>query len=125
MRQPGNWPRHLTLADFLRSRGHLNRVGGVAFLAELDTAAPLAANVLEYARIVAEQSTRRRALAVLTPAVRTLSGGSGDTTDAIAAVQLGLLEVEEKRKPATFKPFSDTLQRTLDLLDTLRDHRGA
>jgi replicative DNA helicase len=114
----------LTLADFLRSRGHLNRVGGLAFLAELDTAAPSAANALEYARIVAEQSTRRRALAVLTPAVRTLAGTAGDTADAIAAEQLGFLEEEEKRKVGDLKPFAETLQRTLDLLDTLRDHRG-
>ena len=88
----------LTLADFLKSRGQLNRVGGIAYLAELDNAVPTAANALEYARIVAERGVRRRALAVLEPVVRLLASELGDSADAVAAAQLGLLEVEEKRQ---------------------------
>jgi replicative DNA helicase len=114
----------LTFADFLRTRGHLTRVGGLAYLAELDTAAPLAANALEYARIVAEKATRRRALAVLTPAMSTLASPVGDTADAIASVQLGLLEVAEQRQAGDLQPFSQTLQHSLDLIDTLREHGG-
>jgi replicative DNA helicase len=114
----------LTLAELLRTRGQLHRVGGVAYLAELDTAAPMAANAKEYARIVAEHGARRRALAVLSPAVQQLSSGLGEPADAVAAVQLGLLEVEEKRAQGDLKPFSATLESTLDLLDQLRDRRG-
>ena len=52
----------LTLADELKTRGTLSKVGGLAYLAELDTAAPTAANSLEYARIVGDKAIRRRLL---------------------------------------------------------------
>ncbi len=112
----------LTLADFLKSRGNLNRVGGVAFLAELDLAAPSAANAVEYARIVADRSARRRAMAVLAPAMSVLSGSLGDTFDALAAIQLGLLEIEERSKVGDLKPIAPTIEGALDLMDRLRLH---
>ena len=63
-------------------------------------------------------------VAVLTPAVTALAGPAGDTADAIASVQLGLLEVAEKRQAGDLKPFAETLQHSLDLIDTLRGHLG-
>jgi replicative DNA helicase len=96
----------------------------VAFLAELGLAAPMAANAMEYARIIADRAVRRRVLAILRPAIGALSSDLGTAADTVADLQLGLLEVEERRREGTLKPFADTLQKTLDLLDTLRAHQG-
>ncbi len=114
----------LTLADQLRAKGQLAQVGGLAFLAELDTAAPTAANVLEYARIVADRGTRRRALAVLEPATRLLGTELGATQELVASVQLGLMDVEDPRRSGDLKPFADTVLSTLEHLDYLRNHQG-
>ncbi|WP_422824374.1 SPI-7-type island replicative DNA helicase [Xenorhabdus bharatensis] len=54
----------LTLADLLTHQGHLDSVGGFAYVAELCKNTPSAANIVEYARMVAEKSQLRQLLAL-------------------------------------------------------------
>src|ERR1700752_1948959 len=55
--RPGD---HLMLSEELKSRGQLAGVGGPAYLMTLDQVVPLASSAVEYARIVKDQSVRRR-----------------------------------------------------------------
>ena len=50
----------VTLSGALADNGHLDRIGGGAFLADLAESTPGASNVSAYARIVRERSTRRQ-----------------------------------------------------------------
>jgi len=50
----------VTVSQRLQAKGLLDRVGGMAYLAELSEGTPGASNVLAYARIVREQSTLRQ-----------------------------------------------------------------
>ena len=50
----------LTLADRLKNNGHLDSVGGPAYLTELTNFVPTAAHVEQYADIVAQKAMRRR-----------------------------------------------------------------
>ena len=50
----------VTLSGALADNGHLDRIGGGAFLADLAEGTPGASNVSAYARIVRERSTRRQ-----------------------------------------------------------------
>lgn len=50
----------LTLADALRDVGYLDAVGGPAYLTELTNYVPVASNVLQYAKIVSDDSAKRR-----------------------------------------------------------------
>lgn len=50
----------VTLSGALADSGHLDRIGGGAFLADLAENTPGASNVSAYARIVRERSTRRQ-----------------------------------------------------------------
>ena len=50
----------VTLSGALADSGHLDRIGGGAFLADLAESTPGASNVSAYARIVRERSTRRQ-----------------------------------------------------------------
>lgn len=52
----------VTVGDLLARRGELSEVGDLSYLAQLTMATPSAANVVRYARIVAERSLRRRVL---------------------------------------------------------------
>jgi replicative DNA helicase len=56
----------IVLADFLKSQGHLEAVGGTASLVELADFTPTAANVAYHAKIVAKESRRRKLLAATT-----------------------------------------------------------
>lgn len=53
----------LTLTDKLRNNGHLESVGGAAYLTELTNFVPTATHVEQYADIVAQKSLRRRLIA--------------------------------------------------------------
>ena len=50
----------LTLADFLKNNGYLEIAGGAAYLTELTNFVPTAAHVMNYAKIVAEDSAKRK-----------------------------------------------------------------
>lgn len=50
----------LVLSDFLRDNGYLDMVGGAAALTELTNYVPTASRVLQYAKIVAEDSAKRK-----------------------------------------------------------------
>lgn len=56
---------HLVVAEALKARGWLGDVGGPAYLMELDSAVPFAANAHSYAEIIRDRSARRRAVDVL------------------------------------------------------------
>lgn len=67
---------HLTLAEKLKNMGELAQVGGPAFLMELDTVVPIAANAVDYAQIVRDRAGRRRTVAI----ARALAIGAEDLT---------------------------------------------
>lgn len=50
----------LTLSDFLRDNGYLDLVGGAAGLSQLTNSVPTSVRVLNYAKIVAEDSAKRK-----------------------------------------------------------------
>lgn len=50
----------LTLSDFLRDQGYLDLVGGASYMTELTNYVPTAAHILNYAKIVAEDSAKRK-----------------------------------------------------------------
>jgi replicative DNA helicase len=52
----------VTVTEQLRAGGDLQAVGGLAYLAGLSSAVPTAANASYYAKIVADHSSRRRAI---------------------------------------------------------------
>ncbi|MDE9535882.1 SPI-7-type island replicative DNA helicase [Xenorhabdus bovienii] len=54
----------ITLTDILTQRGHIDRAGGFAYVAEVSKNTPSAANIEEYARIVAEKSRLRQLMAL-------------------------------------------------------------
>ena len=52
----------LTVSEAIRSRGLLEKMGGVVYLAEVTESTPASSNVLAYAEIVRERSTLRQLL---------------------------------------------------------------
>lgn len=114
----------LTLAEQLKIRGTLGQVGGLAYLAELDTAAPTAANAVEYARIVADKALRRRLLDAARAVVDLASKEEGATEELIDESQKKIFAVGEERVSGEPKRINDVMEKTLDLLDRLRQTRG-
>ncbi len=114
----------LTLADELNTRGTLAKVGGVAYLAELDTAAPTAANSLEYARIVGDKAIRRRLLDASRGIVDLSSKEEGAIEELLDEAQKRIFAIGEERVSGEPRRINDVMEQTLDLLDKLRHTRG-
>lgn len=82
----------ITVADHLESRKALRKAGGASYLAQLVRDLVSTASATYYARIVAEQATRRR-LDEVGAKVRSLAATPGNVTDVIAAAQAALTAV--------------------------------
>ena len=59
----------LTVRSLLENQNDLEAIGGIAYIAELATATPTAANASYYAKIVAEKSLLRQLITKLTQSV--------------------------------------------------------
>lgn len=81
----GQPPDLVLLAEELRNRGHLDKVGGPAYLAELMDSSPSAANVAHYARIVKEKAVTRGIIEAAQRIIRKAHNLNGDGTDALSA----------------------------------------
>jgi hypothetical protein len=110
---------HLTLSEELKTRGQLAGVGGPAYLMTLDQVVPLASSAVEYARIVKDQSVRRRLANV------------GREILELASQDTGELRPSSTRPSAAFsswrsasargaEPVRELMERTLDLLDRMK-----
>lgn len=78
----------LTLSDFLRNNGYLDTVGGVSALTELTNKEITSARVLDYAKIVAEDSAKRRIKKAADTIGKTSSGATLEETMDIVREQI-------------------------------------
>lgn len=72
----------VTLAEWFESQGHAAMVQGGAYLIELASTTPSAANIAAYAAIVRDKAIRRRVIDVATVAVNGAFGGD-EATDTL------------------------------------------
>jgi len=110
-------------AEVQRTTG---KTGGaeLAALVDLDTAAPSAWNLLEYAKIVAEHALRRRVLDQLRQTAMRAQSPSVPAAQVIAEGQHALLELATRHQGGDLQSSSHVVNATLDLLDALRKSGG-
>ena len=88
----------VTIAERLRQRGDLERIGGVAFLLELSERVPTAANVEHYARIVKEKATVRRLIRASTEIIDRAYDTSVETDDYVDRAEQAIFEISEQAR---------------------------
>jgi replicative DNA helicase len=109
----------LTIADRLKKRKVLKKIGGAGYLADLANKVPTAAHVEHYGKIVKDQATKRS----LMKAASTLLDLSLD--EGLAASELldkaesQVFSLTQKHLSRTFTPVKDALAESFDRLDEL------
>jgi replicative DNA helicase len=109
----------LTIADRLKKRKVLKKIGGAGYLADLANKVPTAAHVEHYGKIVKDQATKRS----LMKAASTLLDLSLD--EGLAASELldkaesQVFSLTQKHLAQTFTPVKDALAESFDRLDEL------
>ncbi|MBK6956938.1 MAG: replicative DNA helicase [Actinomycetales bacterium] len=115
----------VTVADELTKRGQLARVGGGAFLHQLISSVPTAANAGYYAHIVAERAVLRRLVEAGTRIVQLgYAQGGGDVEDIVNAAQAEVYGVSEKRGGEDYHKLGDIIELTVDEIEVASGRSG-
>jgi replicative DNA helicase len=114
----------LTLAEQLKVLGQLGTVGGPAYLMNLDQVVPVAQNALQYAKIVKDQSIRRRLAAVGREIQQLASQDVGALDELLDQAEQKVFNIADKRREGELKPVRELMEATLTLLDKLKRGGG-
>ena len=109
----------LTLSAELERMRVLERVGGQAFLAELESGVPTAANAEYYGRLVEEDATKRR---LTSAGGRITAFGFDESTPANQALDASeqvIFNIAEGRITQDLVPLKDVLKETWDQIEQI------
>ena len=114
----------VTIAERLRQRGDLERIGGVAFLLELSERVPTAANVEHYARIVKEKATIRRLIRASTEIIDRAYDTSVETDDYVDRAEQSIFEISEQARHAGPVRIDSLVINSLSKIDKLIENKS-
>lgn len=109
----------LTLSDRLKGNGHLEMIGGASYLTELTNFVPTAANVEQYADIVAQKALRRRLIAASKDIVGLGYDESKQLRELIEEAETRLFEVSQQHVKQSLVSLESVLAESFDRLDDL------
>jgi len=87
----------LTVEEQLRTRGTVNKTGGMAYLGELAAGVISSENAKHYAGIVAEKALLRKLIRECTKAVEESYASAGEAADIIDAAEMAIFGIMEDR----------------------------
>ncbi len=114
----------LTVAEELARAGHLDEVGGQAYLVQLTTAVPSSLHAAHYAHLVEEAAVRRRMLAAAERIAQLAHQRDMEVEAVLDEAEKTLFNVSERRITRGVKPFREVLLNYYEYLDHLRTHQG-
>lgn len=109
----------LTVQNYLTTNNQLDDVGGVAYIAELATSVPTAANAGYYAKIVEEKSMLRRLISTATNIITQANNGDDNVPSLLDSAERQIMDVSERRNRSGFREIKDVLNETLSDIDRL------
>ncbi|PWK16544.1 replicative DNA helicase [Tumebacillus permanentifrigoris] len=114
----------VTVSKTLADSGHIEEIGGVAYLANLANSVPTAANVDHYASIVKEKSVLRRLINTATKIASTGYQG-GDVNEMISDAEKKIMEISHAGSiNKGFTPIKDVLLNTFERIEFLYSNKG-
>jgi replicative DNA helicase len=114
----------ITVAEELRGRSLLDRVGGLPYLTSLMDAVPTAASAEYYAEIVREKSALRGLIHAGTQITQIGFESEEDVEGAIDRSEQVVYEVGRRRMHGDFAPIRKLLKGTFEQIDRLYHSRG-
>lgn len=109
----------LTVAEKLKKKKMLKKVGGASYLAELANKVPTAAHVEHYGKIVKDQATKR-SLMVAASKLVDLSLDEGLAADELLdKAEAEVFSLTQRHLAQAFAPVRDALAESFDRLDEL------
>ena len=113
-----------TLADYLKVKGLLDRVGGLVFLAELADYEATAANVVHHAHIVRDKSVKRNLIRVATEIAEASYEQAERAEQLLDAAESKIFELGQAESRTTFTSLDLGLHDAMDHVDMLMRSSG-
>ena len=108
----------VTVKNILDDKNQLDDIGGVSYLADLASIVPTAANVVYYAKIVADKALLRRLITTATDIVaQSYEDQNNDVNSILDAAERQIMNVGEDQAGNGFKKISDVLNATIEDID--------
>ena len=103
-----------TLQARLEQQGHLDAVGGLAYLAGLDVDLPDLGRIDSYVEIVKERSLRRRLIQACTDVTRSALDGGLEAAEALGRAEQAILSLGDEAVVRGFVALGRVLDKTME-----------
>ena len=113
----------ITLSDWLRMHGALERIGGPAYIAELASIVPTAANVAHYARIVHDKAMLRALASVATDIASGSYENPSNAQEFVDEAERRIFEISEQRIQRSFYGMPELTREAVKNLERLYERK--
>lgn len=114
----------VTLVDVLKSRNHLEVVGGVSYISSLAASVPTTTNVKYYAKIVEEKSILRRLIFASNGIIEKCYTDQENVEDVLGAAEKSIFDISQKKGHQDFEHLSSIITRSFDEFERLYKNKG-
>lgn len=114
----------VTLKDELIRSGHLEKVGGAAYIAALADGVPRSTNVEHYARIVKERATLRNLIGSANRIVGMAYKAEQDADTLLDQAEQEIFAIAEDRIHTGFVPLKDLVADGFTTIEKLQEQKG-
>ena len=109
----------VTIRSALDKDNQTENIGGVAYIAEIATAVPTAANVAYYAKIVHDKATRRRLINTATKIINNSYADNDSVSDLLDNAEQQIMQVSQDNTQNGFQNIKDVLEASLKHVNDL------
>ena len=114
----------VTLTAQLKSKGLFDQVGGAAYLADLASGVPTAANITQYARIVRDHFIKRQLISTASKVSQSAFDETEDIRKILDETEQIIFNLSQQQLRQNFMPIRDALAESFDRLDELHKKAG-
>ncbi|MBI2598722.1 replicative DNA helicase [Candidatus Curtissbacteria bacterium] len=114
----------VTLTAELKARGRFDEVGGAAYLAELASAVPTAANIAQYSQIVRHHFIKRQLISTAAKVTDAAFDETGDVRTILDETEQAVFALSQEQLRQNFIPLKNALAESFDRLDELHKKAG-
>ncbi len=114
----------ITVREELRRTGHLENVGGSAYLNDLVSSVVSSANVEAHAQIVAEKYMLRSLITTMSQNVQKCFDNREDAFGLIDEIERDIFKVSEARLKKSVVPLQQALVKTMEVLERIHGSKG-
>lgn len=114
----------ITLIDLLRSKEHLEAVGGMSYISDIVTSVPATSNVRHYAKIVEEKYVLRKLILSSNEIMDMAYGQKEKIEDVIGSAEKYIFNISQKNIHQDFEHVGNIITRSFDELEALYKNKG-